>query len=129
MPLILSNDLRERVVKAVLEEGMSRRAAAKRYGIGEATAIRWLSRWHRTGSIAPSRVGPGSGNSPLEEVRTAIIARVEEAPDMTLAEICAWLLETHGVRTTKSSVDRFFKRHAITFKKRQRMPPSKNDQM
>ncbi len=35
-------DLRERVVAAVEDEGVSRREAMRRYRIGEGTAVHWL---------------------------------------------------------------------------------------
>ena len=39
----LSLDLRKRVVSAVREEGMSCRAAAWRFGVSFASAIRWVA--------------------------------------------------------------------------------------
>ena len=36
--MALSDDLRARVVKAVVEDGMSRNAAAKRFGVGVPSA-------------------------------------------------------------------------------------------
>ncbi len=45
-----SNDLRERVVGSVGRDGLSRRQAASRYGVGVTTAIRWVQRRQRTGS-------------------------------------------------------------------------------
>ena len=58
MTRALSDDLRRRVVEAV-DAGMSRRAAADRFGVGIATAIRWVDRWRSTGSWAAR---PGGGN-------------------------------------------------------------------
>ena len=52
-----SVDLRERVVEAVEQEGLSRRAAAKRFGVGIKTAIVWVQRFRATGSVAASRMG------------------------------------------------------------------------
>jgi len=40
--MALSEDLRERVVRAVVDEGMSRNAAARRFGVGIASAVRWV---------------------------------------------------------------------------------------
>ncbi|MFN3677012.1 MAG: IS630 family transposase, partial [Sphingomonas pseudosanguinis] len=40
MPRVLSQDLRERVVAAI-DGGMSCRAAATRFGVSAASAIRW----------------------------------------------------------------------------------------
>ena len=52
-----SMDLRERVVAAVAEEGLSRRQAATRFGVSDSTAINWLKRVATTGSVAPGQIG------------------------------------------------------------------------
>src|SRR5208337_3230429 len=43
--MALSDDLRKRVVEAVTDGGMSRNAAAKRFGVSIASAVRWLHRF------------------------------------------------------------------------------------
>ena len=53
----LSMDVRERVVTAVLTDGMSARGAAARFGVSESSAIKWVRRHRETGSAAPSRIG------------------------------------------------------------------------
>ena len=58
--MALSEDLRTRVVEAVVVGGLSRNAAARRFGVSIASAIRWVWRglpgdWgcgHRSGSFA-----------------------------------------------------------------------------
>ena len=60
-----SMDLRERVVWAVAEEGLSRRQAALRFGLGVSTVVAWLRRYHATGSVAPGQVG---GHKPAKIV-------------------------------------------------------------
>ena len=52
-----SSDLRERVVKAVMQDGMSRRAAAQRFGIGVSTVITWMQHWRGTGHVKPGQMG------------------------------------------------------------------------
>ena len=52
----LSMDLRERAVAAI-GSWMSRRAAALRFGIGAATAVRWAGLMRDRGSAAPRRQG------------------------------------------------------------------------
>ena len=52
-----SNDLRERVVGAVERGEMSRRQAAAHYGVGISTAIKWVQRLRRTGSVSPGKIG------------------------------------------------------------------------
>lgn len=116
MARTLSNDLRKRVVEAV-EGGMSRRAAALKYDVGEASAIRWVARYRRTGSWEPDKRGSRERRSPLDDYRDEILALVGKKADITLNEIVDYLRETHGVETSKSSVDRFFARHDVTFKK------------
>jgi putative transposase len=52
-----SVDLRERVVASVKQEGLSRRQAAARFGVGISTAINWVDRYEETGSVAPGKMG------------------------------------------------------------------------
>lgn len=110
-----SDDLRVRVVAAVAE-GCSRRAAAKRFAVSASSSIRWVGLHAETGSVSRRQRGRKS-RSPLEPHATWLLALVEQEPDLTLAEIVERLWAERGVRTTDSSVDRFFKRHAVTFKK------------
>ena len=42
---------------------------------------------------------------------------VDKEPDLTLAEIVERLLQDRGLRTSDSSIDRFFQRHGVSFKK------------
>ena len=109
----LSNDLRRRVVTAVVDGGMSRRGAARRFGIAPSTAIKWVDAWRRTGSYRPRAQG-GDRRSQRIEV---VLALVEETPDMTLSEITTHLEDEHGLQVSQSTVWRFFHRRGITFKK------------
>ena len=52
-----SMDLRERVVAAVEQEGLSRNKAAARFGVAVSTAIGWVRRYRATGSAAPLKMG------------------------------------------------------------------------
>lgn len=124
----LSTDLRRRLIDAV-EGGMSRRAAAERFGVGEATTIRWVERYRRTGRIESEKMRPRSPRNPLEAFRDEILELVEARLDITLAEIVDHLHKTFALRTSSSSVDRFLARNAITFKNRQRTPANRNAPM
>lgn len=112
----LSNDLRRRVVASV-DGGMSRRAAAKRFGVAVSTAIKWVQAWYSTGSYRPRAQGGDRRSQRIEAHAEEILALVEETPDMTLAEIAAHLEAAHGLRVSQSTVWRFFERRGITFKK------------
>ena len=113
----LSDDLRRRVVRAVVDGGMSRRGAARRFGIAPSTAIKWVSAWRRTGSYRPRAQGGDRRSQRIEARAQVVLALVEEAPDMTLAEIATHLEDEHGLRVSQSTVWRFFHRRGITFKK------------
>ena len=52
-----SQDLRERVLEAVEKGGMSRRGAADRFGVSEASAVKWMERLERTGLRTAARMG------------------------------------------------------------------------
>jgi len=49
-----SEDLRSRVIAAV-DSGLSRRAAAERFGVAIASAIRWVREWRESGSVCAKR--------------------------------------------------------------------------
>jgi hypothetical protein len=49
-----SNDLRERVVKAVIKGGLSRHEAAAQFSVGISTAINWVRAFARP--VASSRI-------------------------------------------------------------------------
>jgi transposase len=55
--MALSDDLRKQVVEAVVLGGLSRNAAAKRFGVSIASAVRWVTRYNTTGQISPSPSG------------------------------------------------------------------------
>ena len=125
MTRALSEDLRQRVIEAV-EGGLSRRAAADRFGIGVSTAIKWVRKWRSTGSWSADPMGgdrrSGGIDIHLEDILTLVAAK----PDTTLAEIVTHLAEVRGFRTSISSVHRLFVRHGLSYKKRRRMRPSKS---
>ena len=113
----LSNDLRCRVVTAVVEGDMTRRGAAKRFGIAPSTAIKWVHAWHRTGSCRPRAQGGDRRSQRIEARAEVVLALLDETPDMTLVEIATHLESEHGLRVSQSTVWRFFRRRGITFKK------------
>src|SRR5262249_61266209 len=52
-----SMDLRQRVVEAVERGGLSCNQAAARFEVAISTAIDWVNRYRRTGSLAPGQIG------------------------------------------------------------------------
>ncbi len=84
-----SQDLRTRVIQ-IVEGGRSARSTAKLFAVSASSAVKWVQRWRREGSIAPSPVRGHSGRL-LEAHAEWILRLVEEKPDLTLEEICTEL--------------------------------------
>ncbi|KAF0186667.1 MAG: transposase [Hyphomonadaceae bacterium] len=112
----LSKDLRERVIAAV-ESGMSRHAAAERFGVSAASAVRWVRSWRESGVSSAARQGGDRRSRAIEGFGKAIHAAVDADKDITLVEIAALLREVYGVSFAPSTIWRFLDRHAMTFKK------------
>jgi putative transposase len=119
-----SMDLRERVVAAVETEGMSRHQAAARFGIGVSSAIRWVARYRKTGSAAPSKVG---GYKTLRaEPAVWLMARCNEK-DFTISQLVEELRDVRGLKVDRRSVWEFLRLHGLSHKKnriRQRAEPA-----
>ena len=115
--MALSDDLRERVVGAVVEGGMSRNAAAKRFGVSIASAVRWVARFKAKGEISPAPTGGDRRSGRIEAHRDYLLGLIRRRPDMTLLEMQERLIANCGERFSSSVLWRFFDRHEITFKK------------
>ena len=109
-----SKDLRERAV-VMVEEGESRREVARVLNLAPSTAVRWLDRWNRTGSVA-AKPGTGHSRSPLKAYEQWLLDLVAKEPDLTLEEIRDRLRRAKKLAVATSSVWRFYDRHEITFK-------------
>lgn len=119
-----SQDLRERVIDAVEVEGMSRRAAARRFGVSESSAIKWVQRYRRTGARGPVGTG-GHRRSVLAPERDWLMAVLKDDPGITLEALSRRLLAERGVRADTSMLSRFFRKNGISFKKRRSTPASR----
>ena len=112
----LSEDLRMRVVRAV-EGGMSRRAAAERFGVSPASAVRFVKEWRESGATSAKPQGGDQRSHRIEAHREVILGAIKAKPDLTLTEIADMLESKLGASFAPSSIWRFLDRHAITFKK------------
>ena len=85
--MALSDDLRKRVVEAVVLGGLSRNAAARRFGVSIASAVRWVTRYKTTGHISPSPSGGDRRSGRIEAQRDYLLGLIRRTPDITLLEI------------------------------------------
>ena len=115
MPVPLSQDLRDRIVRAV-ENGSSIRQAALRFEVSPAAAVKLVRRVRETGSLAPAR--SGGHRRPMLDAHEALVRSLLDAePDITLVEIRAALAQRRVVVRASSTVHRWLKRAGLTRKK------------
>jgi transposase len=110
----LSNDLRERVVAAVVG-GESCRAVAARFGVAASSAVKWSQRYRATGSVAPGKMG-GHRKPVLDPYRTFIKERISQTPHLTLHKLKDELA-ARGVIVSHNAVWMFLRREGLRFKK------------
>ena len=118
-----SQDLRERVFAAADDgEPVGRIATMLRVSVSYVSKV--LSRRQRTGQTTarPQRchVAPK-----LSGLYPAILAQVSSRPDATVAELRAWLLETHKVSASTGLMNKTLAALDLSCKKSPSTPPSK----
>lgn len=124
MSKALSVDLRERVVAAVAG-GLSHRAAAARFGVSAASVSRWRALARDQGNVQPKALGGDRRSGRITAQATLIRALLDETPDITIDEM-RQTLAVRGHIFGYGAIQRFFKRHRLTRKKRQAMRRSKS---
>ena len=124
--MAVSDDLRERVVEAVVLGGLSRNQAAARFKVSIASAVRWVKRFRTTGEISPAPSGGDRRSGRIEAHHDYLLGLVRRS--LTLLEIQERLIANCGERFVVSVLWRFFDRHEITFKKNGALPRSNNAQ-
>lgn len=110
MPKPLSNDLRERIILAHVNENLSYKQLAARFCVGEASVKRLVWRWRETGSIAPTTEYV-RGPAPLISDENLELVRqwLAEKPDMLIEEMIARLEKEVGVVVSQPTVSRALK--------------------
>lgn len=110
----LSMDLRARALAAV-DGGLSRRAAARHFGVSVSSVIRSDAARRATGRFEPKPQGGDMRSRRIEARHLDVMAAFTEESDQTLEELCGLLAE-RGIATSTSSLSRFFQRHGVTRK-------------
>ena len=115
MARALSIDLRHRVLKA-MRNGLTTHAAAERFGIAIATAVRWRAQ-DRAGRADPLPMGGDRRSGRIEAEADYLLTLVDETDDITLHEMRRRLGEERGLVVGVGTLWRFFDRRGITWKK------------
>ncbi len=117
-----SLDLRERIVKAHVEEGQNKSAVARRFGVSRWSVDRYVKR-SGAGTLAATP-HPGRRQR-LDTARCEVLRRqVQEHHSWTLERHAEAFTKATGVAIKKSSVGNYLKRLGITHKKRASLPAS-----
>lgn len=114
-----SVDLRKRIVQAVVEDGMSKRRAARTFRVGLNTVKRYVDRYQQIGDLSPKSI-PGRPPEIGPDKQPLLIAQAEASPDASLVEHCDRWQEHQGVRVSPSTMCRMLKRVHWTRKKKRR---------
>ena len=110
-----SMDLRERVILAVERDGLSRNAAARRFGVAISTAVNWLRRHRETGSAAPRQMGGHKPRKLTGEHRDWLLERART--DFTLRGLRDELA-ARGIKVDYRTVWSFVHDEGLSFKKK-----------
>jgi transposase len=113
-----SVDLRERIVQAV-DDGMTKRRAARTFRVGLNTVKRYVDQYHETGDLKPKPI-PGRPPEIKVQQEPLLVAQAEATPDASLAEHCDSWAKSQGVRVSPSTMCRMLKRVKWTRKKKRR---------
>jgi transposase len=107
-----AQDLRDRVLGA---QG-SIRDVAERFGVSQSYVARARSKRRRCGEDTPgvqrNHVAPKLGR-----VDAALTSRVSALPDQTLAQLCQWALDVHGIRVSVTTMWKRLNQLGLSFKK------------
>lgn len=117
MPKALSQDMRKRIVRAVLA-GSTYDQAAERFEVGRASVSRLMKRHRdRAGDLSPDVAGGtrgGLGPKEHEIIRELVL----EQPDRTIEEVREAFEARTGRRSSASAMSRAFKKLGLSRKKK-----------
>ena len=111
----VGEELRSLAVAAVVEEGMSVSAAARRFGLTRDSVGRWLTRFRERGHVRRERMG-GSA-SRIEPHRERILRILEARPRLSMYGLRD-ALAAEGLSFHATTVQNFLKRHGMDRERR-----------
>jgi len=106
----VGEDLRAAAVAAVLREGMSIRAAARRFGLTRGSVGNWVQRYRERGHVRSDR--KGGSISRIEPERERILRILEARPRLSMYGLRD-ALAAEGLEFHARTVQRFLKRHGL----------------
>ncbi len=83
----LSQGLKERVVRSVMDEGLSQADTARQFTTAEATVSRTMTAYRERGTVPPKELKPGPASKLEPEHLDWLRARMEEALFLSTYEL------------------------------------------
>ena len=108
----LGEDLRRRAVAAVLDDGMTKAAAGRRFGVHPKSIARWVKRYRERGDLRPDPRGGDLQSWRIEAERERIFLLLKRRPRLTIRTLRDALAAEGPVFGT-STLQRFLKRHGL----------------
>lgn len=108
----VGEDLRRRAVAAVVEKGMSARAAGRLYDVGGDSVALWVRRFRERGQLRADRQGGDRRSWRIEAERERILRILEARPAISMYELRD-ALAAEGFPFHAATVQNFLKRHGL----------------
>lgn len=118
-----SLDLRERVVKAVVEKQTPRKKAAELFNVSVST-VGLLVRTYLAGKSLAPRFSTGRPRAVRPEKEALLESLVKDEPDLGLAGWCERLARDHGLSLSVSALSRTLRSKGWSHKKKPSAPAS-----
>ena len=122
-----SQDLREKVVRALTEGDSTQEEVADRFAVSLSFVEKLWRRFRQTGSCAALPHGGGVERS-LKKQTALIRAEVSRQPDLTLQELCERVSAAGGPSVCQATMCLELQRLKLVRKKSRSTPPSARDQ-
>ncbi len=119
-----SQDLRERVVKAIQRGDRSQAQVAEDFGVSLSFVEEVWRRYRETGSCAV-KVWHHGPRAKLTGQEAVLRAAVAAKPDMRLTDLCEQVRAADGSRVSANAMSRALRRLKLTRKKRASKPASR----
>ena len=112
-----SLDFRKKIIDIYVQEALSQRCLARRFGVAPSFIQKLLKQYRETGSVAPKQRTQQTPTK-LNAAQLAVLQRLVEAHnDATLEELKSLLAAATSVHVSRSTIDRMLKKLNITVKK------------
>jgi len=111
-----SGDLRQRIVHAVEDEGMSQPETARRFAVSVRSVERYLARWRATGDLAAGHA-PGAAPAIAPAQYPLLVAQLATHADARLEDHCATWEREQGRAVSVATMQRTLARLDWTVKK------------